>query len=274
MEDIFENFHDTYGYEVQRSLASEGEKVCSKYRVSDVIASMGRLSDAQLTNCANLGVRLIEVPLAYEAYVAVVHRDNTWVDSLTLEEIGATNKRWPHDPLTATWNQLRASWPSLPITVLGLDVGPSAVDARFVPTRSTRGLPIKVDKKAADLPRAIEADYGSLGFMPFSTYETLMAKVRESRIAAPVKVVGIVNARGDSIMPSRAAIQDGQYDTLSRPLLFYFNEERLLRKDVSLFATHAIESASQRTGEHDLVPIDMLTMDTAARKIRNKRGQP
>jgi phosphate transport system substrate-binding protein len=45
-----------------------------------------------------------------------------------------------------------------------------------------------------------------------------------------VRAVAIVNKDGNAVMPSDAAVQDGTYNPLSRPLFIYTNKANLLSK--------------------------------------------
>jgi phosphate transport system substrate-binding protein len=270
IDGVFESFRKTYGYQVRNRDMAYGHPVCTRWAAPDAVVTLGRMSDASRTECSQMGARFIEVPLAYEAYVAVVHRDNTWADAMTFEELVAAAERMPFDPLT-TWNQLRSTWPSLPITLFGVDSSERSSSGKFAPSREARGLPIRIKRDDAGVPRAVEATYGGLGFMSFATYVSQKRAAEKVGSDVPVKVLAIVNAEGTAVSPSQQTIQDGRYDTLSRPLLLYLNVDRLAYPWVSLFGTHTVDVASQRVGETGFTALDKFTVDMAVRKIRTAR---
>lgn len=268
-QDLQSSFQDSYGFPVERRLVSEREHACSRWRTPDVIVTFGRLRQEALDRCGELGARYVEVRLGYEAYVVVVNRENTWTRTMTLEDFRELGDRAPFDPIT-TWNQLRPEWPTLPIAVFGFISTTRSLDAKLSPAgRAGISLPIAVKKDDAEVPRAIEATYGGLGFMTFSTYEAQSKAASEARGTLPIQVVPIVNRLGDAVSPTRQTIQEGRYDMLARPLSLYVLESTLLyRNDVALFATHAIEAFSQQLDEYGFTPIDKIEMDAGARKIR------
>lgn len=270
MERFVASFHKAYGYEVKAMLGAAVDPICSRFGNVDIVATLGRMSEADTKSCSQRGIRFEQMPLAYEAYVVVVNRDNTWADALTSEQLRVIGGRRPYDSLT-TWNELQPSWPSLPISIHGLDRSPPDANARFVPTRRAQGFPFVPLEEDAGMLRTIEADYGSLGLMKFSTYQMLTAEATKARNAVPVRVVSVVNQRGNPVVPSEASIQDGSYDTLSRPLLLHVNAAQVHREEVALFATHAIDTAALRVGEHGLVSVDGVTLAAAARRIRALR---
>ena len=266
MERLIASFHQAHGYEVKAMLGAGVDSMCSRIGNVDVVATLGRMSEADTKSCAQRGIRFEQVPLAYEAYIAVVNRDNTWANALTSEQLRVIGGRRPYESLT-TWNELQPNWPSLPISIHGLVRSPPDDSARFEPQRRVQGFPFVPIEDDAGVPRAIEAEYGSLGFMKFATYQVLAAETTKTRSGVPVRVVSIVNRRGDPVVPSETSIQDGSYDTLSRPLLLYFNVSQLHRQELSLFVTHAIDTASLRVGEYGLVPVDGVALDASARRI-------
>lgn len=263
---MFDSFEEAHGYSIERRLVSADDTPCSRGQLPDVIVTLGRLSDSQRSLC-DRGARLSELPLAYDAYVAVVHRENTWARALTIEDLGLLGGRYPTDTLT-TWNQLRASWPSLPITLVGADSTNRASSEPFIPSRGGPGIPLKMHENDANVAATVSATYGALGFMSYATYVSQIKAANTQRSTVPYRVLGIVNQRGDVVMPSLGTIQNGSYDTLSRPLLLYFTNW-FHHEGIRLFRLHAVEETSRRMDEHGFVPmpIDDPTMD-AARKRR------
>lgn len=261
---MIESFEEAYGYTVDRKLVAADEAICG-FTPVDVIVTLGPLSEPQQDSCKRRGVSLVDVEIGHDAYVAFVHRDTTWVDALTLQDL-RTMARTPRDLLT-TWNQLRPSWPSLPLVLFGVDATNRTLSEYFDPHRVAYEFPPMVRRNDGSAI-AVSATYGSLGFMSFETYRTQHdAEVKRGGLV-PVKLLGITNQRGEIVMPSLQTIQEGRYDMLSRPLMLHLNAFGLRRHEVLLFGTHAVEGSSQRLREHGLTPIDKVQMDTAARTLR------
>ena len=264
LADLIGSFQETYGFEARTESV-----LCLGARHVDIAVSVGRIEGAARTACESYGIRFIEVPIAYDAYVALAHRDNTWVNSLRLEDLRAIGRpSW--DPLT-TWNQIRPEWPSLPITVLGLTA--QEPNALFAPAREVRPLPFTISKDDVRVPTLIDAAYGGLGLMTFATYERQVTDEQGRPRPLLARVIPVINARGDAVLPTRKAIQDGSYEVLSRPLYLYVNVDSVRRNPVALFATHAIESFSQQLDRYGYTKIDKATMDASARQVRSASRQ-
>lgn len=61
-------------------------------------------------------VEYIEFPVAYDGIAVVVHKENTWVDKLTVQEL---NKIWSPESKVKTWKDVRKSWPAVAIKLYG-----------------------------------------------------------------------------------------------------------------------------------------------------------
>lgn len=268
---LVDGFEGTYGYEVARRSASPDNAMCMRFAF-DVIVSLGRLGDSTQSSCEPGAARLMEIPVGYEAYVAIVNRDSTWndaqmwVDALTIEDLRGL-EQMPLDTLT-TWSQLRASWPSLPIALAGIDSAHGTLNEYFTPQRGDRQNIIRVRKDDSGVVKAVTSTYGALGFMTYATFKSQTEAARKKDGGLSVRVLGILNRQGDVVMPSIETISNGRYDTLSRPLLLYFNVDRLAREGVMLFGTYAVEGAAQHLSAHGMTPLDKQLSDEAARKVR------
>jgi hypothetical protein len=263
-------FEAAYGYEAQRKL--DAQPACSRWPMPDGLVTLGRIREYEDTLCRKAGVTFITTPVAYDAYVAIVNRENTWAQSLTIDDL-RTLADPPNFPnALATWNQVRPEWPSLPINVFGLDSTRMKANAEmFAPVRSAKALPLVIGKDDADIVKTIDATYGGLGFMRFATY---IEQLEQARGALPVRALPIVSESNEVVPPSNETVQSGRYDTLSRPLLLHVNSRSLHRIEVVHFGTHTVEAMPQQLSELGYTGIDKLTMDAAARKLRGLASRP
>ena len=76
------------------------------------------IKDTEMEACAQAGIEYIELPIAYDAITVVVNPENTWAQSLTVEEL---KKMW--EPAAqgeiTSWNQVRSDFPDEPIKLYG-----------------------------------------------------------------------------------------------------------------------------------------------------------
>jgi hypothetical protein len=256
-------FESAYGYEVRQR--TDAQPACSRWPLPDVFVTFGRMNAYEETSCRKVGVSFITTPIAYDAYVAIVNRENTWAQSLTLDDLRALAQPRTFPNPIATWDQIRAEWPSLPINVVGLRSTMGNVGGTFVSVRSASPLPFVIDTDDEGIVKMIDASYGGLGFMSFATY---IKQLEKASGALPVKVLAVVSDSNEAVLPSADTVQSGRYDTLSRPVLLHVNSRSLQRIEVASFGTHMVEAMPNQLGDLGYTGIDKLTMDTAARKFR------
>lgn len=262
---MIESFEDTYGYTVDRKVTSVYDSACQQTFHPDVIVTFNSLSEYQQKSCERRAAPLVDVVIALDAYVAIAHRESTWVKALTLEDLRVLG-RTPRDLLT-TWNQLRPSWPSLPLILFGVDSNNRTFSENFDADRVKNEFPIQVRRNDASAIAAVEATYGSVGFVSYATLRAHQeAEAKQGRLTT-VKFLEIDDEKGEIVLRS-SLTANGHYSMLGRPLLLQMNAYGLRRREVLLFGTHAVEGTSQRLSEYGLLPIDKLSMDTAARKLR------
>src|SRR5690554_4309017 len=75
----------------------------------------------------NNGIEFVELEVAYDGLAVIVHPDNDWVESFTVEEL---RKIWePSAQGTITrWNQINPEWPDQEIHLFGPGVASGTFD--------------------------------------------------------------------------------------------------------------------------------------------------
>lgn len=76
------------------------------------------ISATEMEACRAAGIQYYELPIAFDALTIAVSPLATWVDSITVAEL---KQMW--DPSAqgriVKWNQIRSSWPDLPLKLFG-----------------------------------------------------------------------------------------------------------------------------------------------------------
>ena len=62
------------------------------------------------------GDDVIEFPIAYDGLSVVIHKDNTWAGTMTVDEL---KKLWEPTSTVKKWSEIRAGWPDQPIKLYG-----------------------------------------------------------------------------------------------------------------------------------------------------------
>ena len=194
----------------------------------DITGASRHIKPTEIALCKKAGVEFIEVPVAYDGISVVIHPNNDFVDHLTVAELKVM---WePAAQKTVTnWNQVRATFPDKPLSLFGPGVDSGTFDyftKKVVgKTQASRG-----DYTASEddnvLVHGVATNEGALGFFGYAYYAENKAKIK----AVPIK-------QGDNepVAPSTAAIADGSYSPLSRPIFIYVNKAAAKRPEVDAF---------------------------------------
>ena len=199
--------------------------------------------------CKEQNIEYIELPVAYDGLAVMVNPKNTWVRSLTVDDL---KKMWePAAQGTITkWNQVRPEWPDAPLKLFGPGADSGTFDyfteAIMGKAKSSRG-----DFTASEddnvLVQGIAGDKNALGYFGLAYYEE-----NKSRL----KVVPVVNpATNKEVTPSLQTVMDGTYSPLSRPLFIYINKASLSRPEVKEFVNYYLKNADKLTKQVKYVPL-------------------
>jgi phosphate transport system substrate-binding protein len=197
--------------------------------------------------CRRHGVAYYELPIAYDAMTIVVSPENTWVDSMTLEEL---KRIWePSAQRTVTrWNQIRPEWPDAPFKLFGAGSDSGTFDY-FTEVVVGRAKASRGDYTASEddntLVQGIMRDRYALGYIPYSYYENNRHLLK----AVPI------DAGSGPRAPSRETVENGTYGPFARPLLLYVNERSAARPEVREFVETYLKMAGALAAEVGFVPL-------------------
>lgn len=181
---------------------------------TDVSNASRPISTEEIAACRANGVRFIELPIAFDALTIAIHPQNTWASSLTVEEL---RKIW--EPVAQgkirNWKQVRPDFPDRPLVLYGAGTDSGTYD--YFTQVITNGSETRSDYTASEddtvLVQDVANDPNALGYFGFSYYEQNRDKL---------KAVAIDDGKG-AIAPSSEAVENAQYQPLSRPLFIYVN---------------------------------------------------
>lgn len=183
---------------------------------TDINDASRPISTEEIAACRQAGVRFVEIPVAFDALTVVVNPQNTWAQSLTAEDL---KKMW--EPASEgkinSWNQIRPEFPDRPLSLFGAGEDSGTYD--YFAEVITGAAKIRNDYTGSEddtvLVKGVASDPNALGFFGLAYYEQNQNKL---------KAVAIDNGRGKgAVAPSREAVEQAQYQPLSRPLFIYIN---------------------------------------------------
>lgn len=182
------------------------ERFC--YEATSDIANASRPIDAdEAEACRAIGRDPLEFQVAIDALVVTVSASNTFVDSLTMEQLAEI-----YSGRAATWNALNPAWPNEPIYTYspGTDSGTFDYFVEEVlendprPIVAVRGIQFSEDDVV--LVTAIENNPYAIGYFGYAYYYPERGRLRALNI--------------NDVEPNEHNAQSGDYP-LSRPLFIY-----------------------------------------------------
>ncbi|MBL8792295.1 MAG: substrate-binding domain-containing protein [Planctomycetia bacterium] len=168
----------------------------------------------------------IEVQIAWDAVAVVVHKDNTWVDKLTLEQLQAIWRPEDNGVKNAKkWSDLDAKWPKEDLKLSGL-AQHSQLGRQFCELISGEGGAIREDYTTVgttgELPRILD-DKHALGFIS----QTVWRKHSDQ-----LKLVAVGFKPGKSpVSLTPESLDNGSYP-LVRPFFLYVRKDALQKPQV------------------------------------------
>ena len=203
----------------------------------------------EMEDCKAAGVGYIELPVAYDALTVVIHPKNTFLKSISVEEL---KKIW--EPTAQgkvmKWNQVNPAWPDAPIKLFGPGADSGTFDyfteAVVGKSKSSRG-----DFTASEddnvLVQGVSRDVNALGYFGFAYYVENKDKL---------KAVPIVEKAGKpAVEPSFDNVVKGIYQPLARPIFIYVNAKSLGKTEVREFVEYYLKQGARLSKEVKYVPL-------------------
>lgn len=252
-EAVAEEFQKTNKSRVTIGVSGTGggfKKLC-KGEVA--IAGASRpIKPSEVQACASAKIGYIELPVAYDGIAVVVHKDNAFVDKMTVAELKALWAPEAQGKVTK-WSQVRAGWPDEEIHLFGAGVDSGTYDyftqAIVGKEHASRG-----DYTSSEddnvLVQGISTDKNALGFFGFAYYVENQDKLK----IVPVDDGDEQNGAG-AIAPSVETVGNGTYQPLSRPIFVYVNAEMAKRKEVQALIHFYMNEGKALVKEVGYIPL-------------------
>ncbi|MEZ5318652.1 MAG: PstS family phosphate ABC transporter substrate-binding protein [Vicinamibacterales bacterium] len=220
-----------------------------------------KATEAEL--CAGAGISYVELPVAYDGLAVVVSHSNTWVNSMTVEEL---HKLW--EPAAQgqikRWNQIRADWPDAEIHLFGPGTASGTFDY-FTEAINGKAQESRGDYTASEddnvLVQGIAGDPNALGYFGLAYFEQNQDKLK----LVPVDDGNPDNGAGP-IAPSIETVRNGTYRPLSRPLFIYANTKALERPEVQKFVEFYMKLDDALIREVGYVPLAPAEQDLVRKR--------
>ena len=199
------------------------------------------------------GIEYVELEVAYDGISVVVNKDNTWAETITVEEL---NKIWAKNSTVKTWKDVNSAWPDEPIKLYGPGTDSGTFEF-FTEAINKKAKEARTDFTPSEddnvLVQGIAGDKNALGYFGFAYYEENTDKL---------KVLKIDAGKGP-IEPTFDTIKDKSYAPLSRPLYIYVNKAKLNQPQVKEFIEFYLDTATDLTKEVGYIPLESYDNERA-----------
>ncbi|MDP1946620.1 MAG: PstS family phosphate ABC transporter substrate-binding protein [Nitrospirota bacterium] len=214
---------------------------------TDIADASRPILKEEMDLCRKNGIGYYELPIAFDALTVAVSPKNTWMASITVEDLKAIWEPAAQSKIIK-WNQIHSDWPDAPIVLFGAGSDSGTfdyfTDAIVGKPKSSRG-----DYTASEddnvLVQGIENNKNALGYIPYAYYAAQMKKL---------KAVAIVGKNGP-VLPSAENVVKGSYQPLSRPLFIYVSEAAAKRQEVKHFVEYYLTEGPKLIAEVRYIPL-------------------
>ncbi|MGF1518823.1 MAG: PstS family phosphate ABC transporter substrate-binding protein [Nodosilinea sp.] len=210
---------------------------------TDISNSSRPISDEEAALCAENDIEYIQLQVGIDALTVVVNQENTWAESMTVEQLATL---WGPDAegTITRWNQIDPSWPNEPIGLFGPGTDSGTFDY-FTEEIVGEGGASRADFTASEddniLVLGVARDANALGYFGMAYY----LENQDS-----LKAVAV-----DGVAPTPENVSNGTYTPLSRPLFIYVSRTSLERPEVSSFVEFYLSNAETLVPEIGYVPL-------------------
>ena len=213
---------------------------------TDISDASRVIKDSETAKAAENGIEYFEFLVGLDGLSVMVNPKNDFVHCMTVEQL---KMLWEPESSIDSWNDLDSSWPNRKINLYGPGTDSGTFDY-FTEEVVGEAKLSRPDYTASEddnvLVQGISGDRNALGYFGYAYY---------SQNTDKLKLLEVDNGNG-CVAPSLAAIADGSYSPLSRPLFIYVNKDRVQqRAELRAFVEFYMENGAQLTEEVGYVPL-------------------
>lgn len=228
---------------------------------TDFSSASRPIKDEEKKAAEQNGIQFEEFKIAFDGLSILVHKDNDWVDYLTVDELKKifTSGAVSGDD-KVKWSDIRPEWPNEEIKLFspGHDSGTFDYFDEVILDGQPLNKTAQLSEDDNVLVQGIAGDKNALGYFGFAYYTENKDKLR---------AVPIDNGNGP-VEPTHETIQSGEYAPLSRPLFVYANTKSLKEKShVYDFAKFLLENGAEFAEEVGYVALPQEKYDEQLKKL-------
>ncbi len=216
---------------------------------TDISNASRPILKGEIEECKKNGVEFVELPVAFDALTVVINPKNTFLKSITVEELKKMWEPGAQGKIT-NWNQVNPAYPNVPLKLFGAGSDSGTFDyfteAIVGKAKSSRG-----DYTASEddnvLVQGVSRDVNAIGYFGMAYYVENKDKL---------KSVAIIEKAGKpAVAPSPESVLDGTYQPLARPIFIYISTKAMAKPEVKEFAEYYLAHGEKLSKEVKYVPL-------------------
>lgn len=220
---------------------------------TDINNASRKIKQEEIDKAKENKIDMTEFEVAYDGIAIVVNKNNTWLDSITKEEL---KKIWDKDSTVKTWNEVNPAWPNKPIKLYGPGIDSGTFDF-FTEHINGKEKRIRPDFTASEddnvLVQGVSGDEGAMGYFGVAYYEENKDKIKLVKL--------------EEIEPTLETVQSLKYP-LARPLYIYVNNKSLEKPEVKAFIRFYLENAKELVTSVGYFPLQDEKYQNGLNKIK------
>ena len=226
---------------------------------TDISDASRPMKASEFEDAKKNGIAFVEVPIAYDGLTIVVHKENSFVDQLTVEEL---KKIFTVAGNAKNWSDVREGWPQEEIQIFapGTDSGTFDYFKEVVADEGEIRNDMSTSEDDNVLVTGVSGSPNAIGFFGVAYYEENKDKLRAVPVVNPES--------GAAVLPDADKIESGEYAPFSRPLFIYVKADSLRSPEVKRFVDYYLENAADLAQSTGYVALPTSVYELAKNNVK------
>ena len=208
----------------------------------DITGASRVINESEMALCERNGIELLELPTAYDGITLVTHKDNDWVDHLSVEELRSIWEPSAQHRID-NWSQVRSGFPDRELDLYGPGSASGTFDY-FTEVIVGERRSSRPDYGASEddnvLVQGVRSNPNALGYFGYAYFDANRDRLR---------AIPIGDEPESAVLPTQESISDLHYRPLSRPIFIYVNADSLERREVNDFVAFYLANSGTLAAE-------------------------
>ncbi len=228
----------------------------------DISDASRPIKQNELAECAKNGIRFLELPIAYDGLAICVHKDNSFIDEISIDDL---KKIYSADLALKTWKDLNPDYPNeaFKIFMPGTDSGTFDFFKEVVIGKEGKiRSDVTPSERDLDLVNGIASEKTAIGFFGASYFIENRDRLKALKVIDP--------KTKQAVEVSSETIENSSYSPLGRPLFIYVNAAGVKRPELRKFVEFYIDNADEICRSAKCVPLPAELYKTVRQRFDDR----